>query len=988
MGEDPYLVAMLGVGLRAGAAERRRRRHAQALRRLLGLAGRPQPRPGVDGPPRAARHDPADRSRPRSRSAARRLGDELLLRRRRRARRRRPVAAHRAAARRVGLHRHRRVRLLGGAVPGLHAPGRRRHRRRRGAGAGRRASTSSCRTPSASARSWSSGSRRGEVAEELVDRAARRLLPQKVRARPARPGLDAGGRRSPRRPSVDLDSPANRALARELAERSVVLLDPGTALPLLGRAAGAAPGRRRRARARTTRARSWAATPSPTTCCPATPSKGLGIDVPTAVDALRAELPDAGGRPRSPGCAVLGRRPSGFAAAVEAARGADVCVAFVGDLAGLFGLGTSGEGCDAEDLRLPGVQARAARRAARDRHAGRRRGRLRPAVRAGRRCTGRAAGAGPGVHARRGGRRGDRRRTLRAGPAGRQAAGADPARAGRPARHLPAAAARRRTATGISNLDPTPLFPFGHGRSYTTLRGRRPAAQRRRGAAPTASSRSPCGWRNTGGRAGDEVVQLYLHDVLAQVTRPVRQLAGFARVPLRARGGGRRDVPRARRPDRVHRPRPRRGSSSPATSRCSSAPRPPTCRAAARSGSPARARRRARPPAATRPVERRGRPGSERAEGRRRARTAGGRRWRRSPRPPASRSPPCRKVLNGRSDVAADDPGAGRRTCSSSTSTSRRARGRAAPPRRPSSWSSTGDCTPTPPRWSRACSTPAVEAASVAVSAPRADGVAAGRRFAERLGPRPRRRRAAGGRRGRPASSPPPHLAALDRAQVPVVVIDPLNPRSPGSRASASTNFAGGMAATEHLLALGHRRIGYVGGTPTAACNQARMHGLRAALEAAGAPLPPEYVTGGELRLRRRVRRRRRAARPARAADGDLRRLATRSALGVIEAARVRGLRVPQDLSVMGFDDTQLARMASPPLTTVRQPLSRDGRRGAADGAAAGRGEKRSTPTTSSSRPSWSSAGRPRTRRDDATTCGPTWSRASRGDDRAAPGAD
>ena len=89
---------------------------------------------------------------------------------------------------------------------------------------------------------------------------------------------------------------------------------------------------------------------------PRYPALGLGIDVPTAVDALRAELPDAE-IVHEKGCEFQGDDRSGFAAAIDAARGADVCVVMVGDLAGLFGRGTSGEGCDAEDLRLPGVQA-------------------------------------------------------------------------------------------------------------------------------------------------------------------------------------------------------------------------------------------------------------------------------------------------------------------------------------------------------------------------------------------------------------------------------------------------------------------------------------------------------------------------------------------------------------------------------------------------------------------------------------------------------
>jgi LacI family transcriptional regulator, galactose operon repressor len=163
-------------------------------------------------------------------------------------------------------------------------------------------------------------------------------------------------------------------------------------------------------------------------------------------------------------------------------------------------------------------------------------------------------------------------------------------------------------------------------------------------------------------------------------------------------------------------------------------------------------------------------------------------------------------------------------------------------------------------------------------------------------------------------------LSALSRAGLPLVVIDPMNLPRAQMTSVGSTNFAGGLAATQHLLSLGHRRIGYVGGPVTAACNQARMHGYRAAMEAAGVRVPKAYLRHGHFRYQ----------------DGldegsallDLPQPPTavfagndETAAGVIEAARARGLRVPEDLSVVGFDDTYVARLASPPLTTVRQPL-------------------------------------------------------------------
>jgi LacI family transcriptional regulator len=167
-------------------------------------------------------------------------------------------------------------------------------------------------------------------------------------------------------------------------------------------------------------------------------------------------------------------------------------------------------------------------------------------------------------------------------------------------------------------------------------------------------------------------------------------------------------------------------------------------------------------------------------------------------------------------------------------------------------------------------------------------------------------------------------LSALSRARLPLVVIDPLNVAQPDVTSVGSTNFSGGLAATEHLLSLGHCRIAYLGGPATADCNQARVQGFRGAMEAAGAPVPEEYVrcrdflyadglAGGAALLD--------LPEPPTAVFAG----SDEVALGVIEAARGRGLRVPEDLSVVGFDDTQVARLASPQLTTVRQPLQEMG---------------------------------------------------------------
>ncbi|MFI7642866.1 LacI family DNA-binding transcriptional regulator [Nonomuraea sp. NPDC049400] len=167
-------------------------------------------------------------------------------------------------------------------------------------------------------------------------------------------------------------------------------------------------------------------------------------------------------------------------------------------------------------------------------------------------------------------------------------------------------------------------------------------------------------------------------------------------------------------------------------------------------------------------------------------------------------------------------------------------------------------------------------------------------------------------------------LAVLSRVRLPVVVIDPLNlPDTPVTSVGA-TNFAGGLSATQHLLALGHRRIAYLGGPATTAINQARMHGFRAAMEAAGVPVPAEYIRNVGFCYPHGLQE------GAALLDLDPAPTAIfaageESALGAIQAARARGLRIPEDLSVVGFDDTELAVMTSPPLTTVRQPLRQMG---------------------------------------------------------------
>ncbi|HEY0616615.1 MAG TPA: glycoside hydrolase family 3 N-terminal domain-containing protein [Kribbella sp.] len=367
----------------------------------------------------------------------------------------------------------------------------------------------------------------GEVPEDLVDRAARRLLLQKVQLGLLDP--DWTPESSVSQGEVDLDSPANRALARELAERSVILLDAGSALPLLGQG--------RPALQRVAVVGPCAGDPKtfmgcyafPNHVLPRYPDRGLGIDVQNAVDALQHELGSAE-LVYQQGCAVTGDDRSGFDAAVDAARSADLCVAYVGDLAGLFGHGSSGEGCDAEDLRLPGVQSElltqlldtgtpvvivvvSGRPYALGDFAGRAAG-LVQAFMPGEEGGAAIAGVLSG----------------RLVPSGKLPVQIPRHAGGQPNTYLQPPLGSGESA-GISALDATPLFPFGFGGSYTKFEVddlRLSATEVPTDGEFTATVRV----RNTGSRPGDEVVQLYLHDVLAQVARPLKLLTGFARVSL------------------------------------------------------------------------------------------------------------------------------------------------------------------------------------------------------------------------------------------------------------------------------------------------------------------------------------------------------------------------------------------------------------------------------------------------------------------------
>lgn len=163
--------------------------------------------------------------------------------------------------------------------------------------------------------------------------------------------------------------------------------------------------------------------------------------------------------------------------------------------------------------------------------------------------------------------------------------------------------------------------------------------------------------------------------------------------------------------------------------------------------------------------------------------------------------------------------------------------------------------------------------------------------------------------------------AELAKLNTPLVQIDPVGDALQDVPSVAATNWAGGLSATEHLLGLGHRRIGLIGGPPDVACSQDRRAGYHAALQRAGVGADPRLETFGDFLVA--------GGREGAAALLSLPEPPTAvfaasdtSAHGVYLEAAQRGLRIPEDLSVVGFDDIELCEWLRPTLTTVRQPLA------------------------------------------------------------------
>jgi LacI family transcriptional regulator len=168
-------------------------------------------------------------------------------------------------------------------------------------------------------------------------------------------------------------------------------------------------------------------------------------------------------------------------------------------------------------------------------------------------------------------------------------------------------------------------------------------------------------------------------------------------------------------------------------------------------------------------------------------------------------------------------------------------------------------------------------------------------------------------------------LVALERQGYPFVVLDPRHPVGDSAPVVGAGHLGGAKAATEHLLSLGHRRIGVITGPHGWVATVQRLDGYQVSLAAAGLQSDPKLIAKGNftndsgywaalelLSLRK----------PPTAIFA----MNDEMAVGAMRAAEERGLEIPRDLSIVGFDDLEKTQIVTPSLTTVRQPLAEMGR--------------------------------------------------------------
>ncbi|WP_026819820.1 beta-glucosidase family protein [Arthrobacter castelli] len=413
----------------------------------------------------------------------------------------------------------------------------------------------------------------GRLDEAYVDRALRRVLHQKLQLglldpdwTPEPDGWTVGNTNDDGEPNstegadhahdaaddgveriagtIDLDPESDRRIAGQLAEQAVVLVANNGILPAVPAAPAAPSSASAHAPAAAPAAQTRIAVVGPNAddalnllgCYsfpghvgPAYPDAGLGIEIPTVLDALRDEYPDADIE-FVPGVSVDGGSTEGISDATAAAERADLVIAVLGDRPGLFGRGTSGEGCDAESLELPGhqwalldavldagtpvVTALVAGRTYYLHDAPERSAAIVQTFFPGEEGAGALAGVLSG----------------RINPSGRLPVSIPGQSGGQPATYLAAPLAG---PSQVSNTDPSARFGFGHGLGYSDFGWSAPTI-----ADPTVATDGATNVRitvtNHGARDGADVVQLYLHDPVASVVRPVNRLIGYQRVELAA----------------------------------------------------------------------------------------------------------------------------------------------------------------------------------------------------------------------------------------------------------------------------------------------------------------------------------------------------------------------------------------------------------------------------------------------------------------------
>jgi beta-xylosidase len=380
----------------------------------------------------------------------------------------------------------------------------------------------------------------GRLEVAYIDRAVRRVLLQKAELglldddwSPLPDGWTADDLEDVEavRGRVDLDPPENRQLARRIAEEAVVLLSNDGGLPMppaeVQRIAVVGPN----AHDALNLLGCYSFPGHVGTLHPDLP---IGIEIRTVLEAIRAEYPDAEVT-WTPGVTVDGVDNSGIADAVATAAAADLTVIVLGDRPGLFGRGTSGEGCDAASLELPGRQwelldavldagtptvvTLVSGRPYVLHDAPERAAAILQTFFPGEEGGGAIAGVLSG----------------RVNPSGRLPVSIPAMAGGQPSTYLASPLGR---ASGVSNIDPTSRFPFGHGLGYTTFAWTdatigHPEVDTASGTTVSVTV------TNEGDRSGADVVQLYLHDPVASVVRPENRLIGYRRVEL-ASGESRR----------------------------------------------------------------------------------------------------------------------------------------------------------------------------------------------------------------------------------------------------------------------------------------------------------------------------------------------------------------------------------------------------------------------------------------------------------------